>query len=169
MFKQLDDLLDDSVNSLSSSDYALSDLNSEETEESSSEEEEEEAMMDQPLYARSQITSTTSNILFMSFAKKFQLTQDAFQSLIDLIRVHCPKQNNCVKSVFKLKSFFREILPDDSFRPKRFKYCNVCQGLVQERQIRCQVEGCPGQWEPLIFFDYLPIGKQFRKFKVSTI
>ena len=58
------------------------------------------------------------------------MTQDSFKALIDLIRVHFSKEDNCVISVFKLKFFSREVLDDDGFQPKQFKYCSVCQGLA---------------------------------------
>lgn len=99
----------------------------------------------------------------MTYAKKFNLTQDAFKALIELIRVHCPKENKCVSSVFKLKSFFREVLSDEGFKPQHFQYCKVCQRLVPEHQNRCNVEGCAGQRETLISFDYIPIENQVRK------
>lgn len=117
----------------------------------------------EPLYEGSDITTTISNILIMTYAKKYNLTQDGFRALIDLIRVHCPKENNCVTSVFKLKSFFCGVLDDDGFQPKQFKYCSVCQGQVPSNETTCGVKGCPGQRQPLIQFDYIPIKHQLRK------
>ena len=119
--------------------------------------------MGQALYDGSQISTTTSNILIMTYAKKFNLTQDAFKGLIDLIRVHCPKENNCVSTVYKLKSFFRELLSDDGFQPKQVKYCSICQTFVSEHKTTCDVPECSGRREPLIIFKYISIASQLRK------
>ncbi|KAJ7391429.1 hypothetical protein OS493_018475 [Desmophyllum pertusum] len=104
-----DDSDDSDVEDLTSSSN-LTDV--EENEEISEEnedireEEDVQSFSSQALYDGSEISTTTSNILIMTYAKKFNLTQDAFKALIELIRVHCPKENKCVSSVFKLKSFF---------------------------------------------------------------
>lgn len=118
----------------------------------------------QPIFDGSDISVTMSNILIMSYAKRFNLTQEAFQAVIDLVRVHCPKENNCVSSVYKLKSFFKDILTDDGYQPKCVKYCRVCLNLVDGEHISvCDVQGCAGQSEPLITFQYIPIQNQLRK------
>lgn len=119
--------------------------------------------MSLPLYEGSRISATISNILIMSYAKKFHLTQDAFQSLIELIKVHCPEKNNCAPSVFKLKSFFKEVLSDDEFEPIHTKYCGICQGMVPDEKDACVVDGCPGKGDKLISFDYIPIKNQMRR------
>ena len=99
----------------------------------------------------------------MTYAKNFNLTQDAFKGLIDLIRVHCPKENNCVSTVYKLKSFFRELLSDDGFQPKQVKYCSICQTFVSEHKTICDVPECSGRHEPLISFKYISIASQLQK------
>ena len=153
-------------------DLALSQTSSDLTDDNISEGEEdgEDEAVDssagevgQPLHDGSQISTTTSNILIMTCAKRFNWTQDAFKGLIDLIRVHCPKENNCISTVYKLKSFFRELLSDDGFQPKKVKYCSFCQTFVSEHKTTCNVPECFGRREPLISFEYISIASQLWK------
>ena len=150
-------------------DLTSSEMSSDFIDDNISEEEGDEAVdsstpeVGQPLYDGSQISTTTSNILLMTYAKKFNLTQDGFKALIDLIRVHCPKENNCVSTVYKLKSFFRELLSDDGFQTKQVKYCSICQRVVPEHKTACDVPECSGRHEPLISFEHISIKSQLRK------
>ena len=86
---------------------------------------------DDLLYDGAPITVSASYMMIFFFAKKYNLTLSGFQSLLQLIRTHCPQSNKCAKSVYKLKSFITEKFGGLEARTT-FQYCAVCCKKVQE-------------------------------------
>ena len=98
---------------------------------------------------------------FSFLTKKYNLTLSGFQSLLQLIRTHCPQINKCAKSVYKLKSFITEKF-GGSDTPTTFRYCAVCCKKVKEGRT-CATPGCTGKSKPLVQFYAGDLTPQLKK------
>ena len=117
---------------------------------------------DDLLYNGPPITVSASYMMIFFFAKKYNLTLSGFQSLLQLIRTHCPQSNKCaIKSVYKLKSFITEKFGGLEARTT-FQYCAVCCKKVQEGRT-CATPGCTGKSKPLVQFYAGDLTPQLKK------
>ena len=116
---------------------------------------------DDLLYDGAPITVSASYMMIFFFAKKYNLTLSGFQSLLQLIRTHCPQSNKCAKSVYKLKSFITEKFGGLEAHTT-FRYCAVCCKKVQEGRT-CATPGCTGKSKPLVQFYAGDLTPQLKK------
>ena len=116
---------------------------------------------DDLLYDGAPITVSASYMMIFFFAKKYNLTLSGFQSLLQLIRTHCPQSNKCAKSVYKLKSFITEKFGGPE-APTTFRYCAVCCKKVKEGRT-CATPGCTGKSKPLVQFYAGDLTPQLKK------
>ncbi len=109
------------------------------------------------LYDDTPITVSASYLMLFLFAKKYQLTIEGFQALLDLVKAHCPPKNKCATSVYKLKAFFSgSFIRNES--TKKMRYCSVCTAKILDGG-RCTVAGCAGaDFAPVEFYcgDLIP-------------
>lgn len=129
-----------------------------ESESSNSESESEEEEMDisteqstneqdTPLYEGAPITVSASYLMLFYYAKKFNLTLEGFQGLLDLVKCHCPPSNKCASSVYKLKNYFNKLFGNETRQILRYRA--VCCTVLTDG-VDC---GCRGQGvKPVEFF-----------------
>ena len=102
------------------------------------------------LYEGAPITVSASYLMLFFFAKKFNLTIEGFQGLLDLVKCHCPKVNKCASSVYKLKKYFNDMFGEETHQVLR--YCSVCCNIIREGTI-CSMDGCKGRGvKPVEFY-----------------
>ena len=77
------------------------------------------------------------------YAKKFGITLEGFQSLLEVVRNHCPKPNKCASSAYKSKRLFSQKFRNVESHGKR-SYCTVCCNYI-EKDGSCVKEGCAGK------------------------
>ena len=95
------------------------------------------------------------------FAKKYNLTLAAFQSLLQLVRNHWPENNKCATSVYKLKTFFTDKFGGQAAHAT-FRYCGVCSRKVNEGR-SCTETGCTGRGKPPVEFYTGDLTPQLKK------
>lgn len=113
------------------------------------------------LYDGAPITVSASYLMLFLFAKKYQLTIDGFQALLELVKSHCPQHNKCAPSVYKLKAFFSEkFIRDES--TKKMKFCSICSSRIVEGGV-CSEAGCVGANKAPVEFYCGDLTPQLRK------
>ena len=124
---------------------------------------------EEALYNGAPITVSASYLMLFFYAKKFGLTLEGFQGLLEVVRNHCPKPNKCASSVYKLKSFFSKKFGNVENHEKR-RYCSVCCNYIEDGG-GCLKQGCAGKDKtPIEFYcnDVTPQLKQRMEGKCST-
>lgn len=112
---------------------------------------EKDAAEGELLYADAPITVSASYLMLFLFAKKYQLTIEVFQALLELVKTHCPEKNKCATSVYKLKAFFSGKFIRNE-RTTKIRYCSVCTAKILDGG-RCAVAGCAGaDFAPVEFY-----------------
>ena len=116
------------------------------SEEEMSDEDEEQAVMgtfvkETLLYEGAPITVSASYLMLFFFVKKFNLTLEGFQELLDLVKCHCPQVNKCASFVYKLKRYFNDMFGEEPHQMLR--YCSVCCNVIREGTT-CSMDGCKG-------------------------
>ena len=99
---------------------------------------------EEALYDGAPVTVSASYLMLFFYAKKFGLTLEGFQGLLDVVRNHSQKPNKCASSVYKLKRFFSEKFGNVEMHEKR-RYCAVCCNHISENDGSCVKEGCSGK------------------------
>ncbi|KAJ8683858.1 hypothetical protein QAD02_019650 [Eretmocerus hayati] len=100
---------------------------SEESNESSSEEDDTaddsfQAEANKPLYHGAPLTVIESVLAILNVCIRFKVSGVLLGAILELICLHCPKPNNCLKTLYKFKKFFAKVeLP-----LKRHFYCCAC-------------------------------------------
>ena len=61
-----------------------------------------------PLYNGASLSTETSSWAIMQFAISNKLTYSATSELLELIKLHCPAPNSCVRSLYMLKKQFNQ-------------------------------------------------------------
>ena len=103
------------------------------------------------------------------YAKKFGITLEGFQSLLEVVRNHCPKPNKCASPAYKSKRLFSQKFRNVESHEKR-GYCTVCCNYI-EKDGSCVKEGCAGKDRtPVEFYckDVTPQLKQRMEGTCST-
>ena len=83
---------------------------------------------EKPLYCGSNISTCTSVCAIMQFALSHQLTDEAIEDLLQLLRLMLPSPNNIPTSLYKLKSFLRQFDVDYNHT----QVCTNCNKINQD-------------------------------------
>ena len=113
---------------------------------------------EQPIFDGSPLTLTMHVIAIITFAMTEHLSGSTLAHLLTLIWLHCPKPNNCVRSLRQLWGSFK-----DFQNPIEWHYmCTNCQKYIGKNQ-PCSTEYCMHcshsfrlgkfkSWHPFIVF-----------------
>ena len=110
---------------------------------------------DLPLYEGAPLTVSESALSVMSFFLSHQLTGSALGDLLALIDLHCPKPNNCFKSLFKFKKYFA----DYQFPLLKHFYCDKCYEKLDSKDSICEQDNTH---EGVSYFVEIPLMHQIR-------
>ena len=110
-----------------------------------------------PLYNGASLSAETSSWAIMQFAISNKLTYSAISELLELIKLHCPAPNSCVRSLYKLKKQFNR----DSDCQK-FHYCSKCMAELDIKAKCCSRRACKAARAPIAYFILLPFDKNLR-------
>jgi hypothetical protein len=90
------------------------------------------------LFEDSQLTLSASSILVMQYKTKHNLTNDALEDLLQLLRLHCPTPNICYRSLYLFKKQFLEMkLPF-----VLHYYCTLCSWTLTPNTMCCPNLAC---------------------------
>ena len=76
------------------------------------------------------ITISVSYLMLFFYAKKFDLTLEGFQGLLEVVSNHCHKPNKCASSVYKFKSIFSKTF-ENVKNHEKWCYCSVCCNYIE--------------------------------------
>ncbi|KAK3919910.1 Halomucin [Frankliniella fusca] len=79
------------------------------TSESEEEGEPERIEGDARLYPNARLSVLESVMLVLSLALRFSLTGECITHLLETIELHCPTPNQCITTLYRFKTFFKEI------------------------------------------------------------
>ena len=92
---------------------------------------------EKPIFDGSPLTLTTHAIAILTFAITEHLSGSTLAHLHTLIWLHCPKPNNCIRSLRQLWGSFQ-----DFQNPIEWHYmCTNCKKYIGKNQ-RCSTEYC---------------------------
>ena len=118
-----------------------------------------ESESDDILYPGAPLTSTMSVVLLLTFVMKHKLTCEAFNDLLSVIEAHCPRPNNCKKSVKKLLEFVSQMKGDIV----KHYFCDYCKAYFGKGTGNCNISG-ESISKTNGFFIEVPVEKQLQKF-----
>lgn len=110
-----------------------------------------------PLYDGSSLSRETSSWAIMEFAISNKLSYSATADLLKLIELHCPSENSCIGSLYKLKKPFNR----DS-ECKKFRYCSRCMTELDIKAKGCPQRPCKAARAPIAYFTLLPFDKNLQ-------
>lgn len=113
----------------SHSEYSSADET--DSSEDSESESEYEVEHDPLLYSSSPITVSSSILMALAFVQKHKLTSEAFGDLLTIIEAHCPKPNNCKKTIKNLLAFLKKA-KGDVVKHLFCAYCKAYAGIYEE-------------------------------------
>ena len=93
------------------------------------------------LYGHADVTIFQSYLLAFQYSMKHSLTQSALSDLLDLIKVHLPRDTSYLKSVHQMKGFFMKLFPHAA--PLIHEYCSYCLSALPPSGA-CAMPYCPG-------------------------
>lgn len=113
----------------------------EELSESGSETESEQEVADEniaekPLYEGASLSARASSVLIMEFKIRHNLSNECLKDLLKLIKLHCPKPNECISSPYIFKKMFHTKLSIYHY------YCTSCYQTVEKEDSVCPNEMC---------------------------
>lgn len=174
--ERLDDLLDqDSGTDSSNADSSASSSSDEESEsdsgdsenDSESDEDDEENdnevrnegafVGDVPLYENARITKMESIMMLLTLAMKFSLSGECLVRIMEIIELHCPIQNHCVRTLYMFKKVFRDI--GRSILVLHY-FCGRCFRSLRSKDTVCAT--CQNATE-VAFFIEVPIIQQLQR------
>lgn len=85
------------------------------------------------IYDGAQITVNESVTAILSFFLRYDLSAACLSSTLDLISLHCKKENLLIKSLYKLKKYFQRI----ETPIKRHYFCSTCSATVELENSEC--------------------------------
>ena len=95
------------------------------------------------LFPQSQINLFESHILLFQYFTKYQLSNKGLDKLLQLLKLHMPKQTTGLPSSgYKLKKFLHDLFPD--LISCAHYYCSVCHQLLAEGTPACINPDCAG-------------------------
>ena len=90
-----------------------------------------------PIYEGSDISIHASSVLMLQFKVRHDLTEQALTDLFQLIRLHCPRPNNFISSIYQFKKQFQNL-----YYPIVLHYfCSSCYYCFEDE--KPSVSSCP--------------------------
>lgn len=114
----------------------------------------------EPVYKGAQICTEASWIAIRDFATTNKLTDTVTQQLLDLIQLHCPVENSCPKTLYKLKNHHQH-----SALSQNQCYCSVCKSEIPKGTKKCPKQGCDGH---RCYFSVLPFERRLKQIYSGT-
>lgn len=109
----------------------------------------------EPLYEGAPITVVESVISILTLMLTFRITGVLLVKILEIIELHCKKPNKCFKTLYKFKSFFKNLkLP-----LIRHFYCNNCFSYLKKKSSKCKK--CKEKTDVKYFIE-IPIIAQLR-------
>uniref|UniRef100_A0A6V7IHC1 Transposase domain-containing protein n=1 Tax=Bracon brevicornis TaxID=1563983 RepID=A0A6V7IHC1_9HYME len=112
----------------------------------------------EPLYPNSPISVGESIMMILQFYLRHKISNSALGDLLELIKLHCPGPNQCIKSLY----FFRKWLQSYNveLQLKKHYYCKACSHLIEDLMEQCpQCEG-----SDITYFITIPVESQLKEF-----
>lgn len=88
-----------------------------------------ENLEDNPLYAGAPISVLESMMMIFMLSIRFKLSGECLSHILEIIELHCPKPNNCIKTMYKFRKYFKN---QKTPIVKQF-YCNTCLVILKNR------------------------------------
>ena len=85
-----------------------------------------------PLYNSASLSAETSSWAIMQFAISNKLTYSAISELLELIKLHYPAPNPCVRSLYMLKKQFNQ-----QSECQKFHYSSKCMAELDIKAKCC--------------------------------
>ena len=82
-----------------------------------------QAIADCPLFESSSVSTSASNVLLMEYGMKHNLTNEALEDLLKLLKLLLPSPNNCPRSTYLFRKLFNDY---QSFTCSTDYFCNNC-------------------------------------------
>ncbi|XP_052129331.1 uncharacterized protein LOC127750829 [Frankliniella occidentalis] len=142
------------------SEPSSSGSSTEDTSESDGDDDEEEQERldgDVPLYENARLSVIESVILILTLALRFSLTGECITSFLETIELHCPIPNLCITTLYRFKSFFKEIGRETLIL---HYFCECCFSELAGKDSVC--ENCQENTE-VAFFIEIPIIRQLQR------
>ena len=90
-----------------------------------------------PLYNGASLSAETSSWAIMQFAISNKLTYSAISEPLELIKLHCPASNSCVRSLYMLKKQFNQ-----HSECQTFNYSSKCMAELDIKAKCCSRWAC---------------------------
>lgn len=90
-----------------------------------------DSMADKPLYDGATISAQSSSVLIMEFVMRHNLSNECLRDLLQLIKLHCPKPNECITSPYIFKKMFHKKSAIFHY------YCSACYETVDREDNVC--------------------------------
>ena len=108
------------------------------------------------IYCGSRLSTEASMYATYQYAIKNKLSYEATSELIKLIRIHCPAQNSCPTSLYKLKKQF-----SNSSVACIEQYCSNCLDKVPSTKKQCPKREC--KYHELCYYCVLPFEEHVKE------
>ena len=112
-----------------------------------------------PLYNGASLSTETSSWAIMQFAISNKLTYSATSELLELIKLHCPAPNSCVRSLYMLKKQFNQQAESEC---QKFHFCSKCLAELDIKAKCCSQGACKVAWAPIAYYILLPFDKDLQ-------
>ena len=109
------------------------------------------------LYNGASLSMGTSSWAIMLFSISNKLTYSAMAELLELIELHCPAPNSCIKSLYNLKKQFSQ-----RSECQKFHYCSRCMTKLDTKAEGCSQRACTAARSPIAYFTLLPLDKNLQ-------
>lgn len=93
----------------------------------------EDQFVDGPIYNGAPITIAESLMAILTFYLRYTKKDVALEELLNLIILHCPPRNSCVRSMYRMK----KILLKDCASPSYHYYCEACHKSLANIDSAC--------------------------------
>ena len=110
------------------------------------------------VFPDSSLTVFESHVLLFHYYTKHQLSSKALDDLIQLLKLHMPKEANIPSSSYTLKKFFKDLFPD--LASSVHFYCSNCHQLLTTESEVCNNIECGSDTE---YFISVPLHQQIKR------
>ncbi|XP_035662855.1 uncharacterized protein LOC118406704 [Branchiostoma floridae] len=115
------------------------------------------------LYPGSRISAGMHRSLAMAYKIKHKLPQAAVEDFVKILELHCPSENNCVSSAYKLDNDFESKLYRDP-PPTEYFCCSCCQRPLDSKDDKCVVAECIRVDAKVMTFYHMDVQAQLQRF-----
>lgn len=129
----------------------------EDSDQEDNEDDQENEHQQPPLYPGAPLSLNESLISILTFSMRHQLSGACVADLLQLIALHCPPGNSCVRTLHNYKKYFSNM---GQSVMKMHYYCSKCVYPLREKNGRCDV--C-GKENNCSYFIEMPIKDQLAR------